>query len=49
MKPVGIENRGGEYVILHKCQSCGAMRKNKAVKDDNFNVILAIASGKSGN
>ncbi|TAL49274.1 RNHCP domain-containing protein [Patescibacteria group bacterium] len=36
MEPVGVELKGGEYTILHRCVSCGFEKRNKAAKDDNF-------------
>lgn len=44
MEPVGIEMRSGEYVILHRCVRCGHEKKNKASKDDNFEVILQLSN-----
>lgn len=44
MEPVGMEVMGGEYTILHRCISCGFEKRNKASKDDNFDVILRLSS-----
>ena len=43
MEPVGLEKKDGEYVILHRCVKCDFERKNKAVKDDNFETILKLS------
>jgi len=48
MEPVGVELKGEEYVILHRCVSCGFEKRNKAAKDDNFDAILLLSSS-SGN
>ena len=42
--PVGIEtsNRKG-YVIVFKCDKCGAIRKNKAAEDDNMDLIIKLS------
>lgn len=45
MKPKSIDLKAGEYVLVHQCQACGFERRNKIVKEDNFNTILEI-SGK---
>lgn len=45
LEPVGIEisNRKG-YVIIHKCKKCGQIRKNKAAKDDNMDLIIKLSA-----
>ena len=45
LEPIGIEisNKKG-YVIVYKCKKCGQIRKNKAAKDDDFNMILKISN-----
>jgi hypothetical protein len=36
LKPVGVEYSGKKgWVILHECQCCGEVRKNKAALDDS--------------
>lgn len=44
LEPIEIEisNKKG-YVIVYRCKKCGAIRKNKAAKDDNFEMILKIS------
>jgi hypothetical protein len=37
MKPVSCENLSGRIIIVHKCVSCGTIRKNKAAKNDKIN------------
>ncbi len=44
MEPVSVELKSGEYVILHRCVSCGFKKRNKAAKEDNFDVILQLSS-----
>ncbi len=43
MEPVGVETRSGEYDIVHKCVKCGFKKRNKSVKEDDFDKILEIA------
>ena len=40
MKPVDIELKNGEYFLTQKCQKCGHARKNKTIKEDNFDKII---------
>lgn len=44
MKPINIEKRGKEYTIIHKCIKCGFERPNKAVKEDNFDMIVQVSA-----
>lgn len=43
MKPVGIEIKSRNYVILYRCEKCGFKRRMKAIKEDNMNVIMELA------
>lgn len=44
LEPTGIEIDGKKgYVIIFKCQKCGAIRKNKAAKDDNMDLIIKLS------
>lgn len=43
MEPVGVEVRGGEYTLLHRCQKCGFERKNKSAQVDDFDAIVALS------
>ncbi len=44
MEPVGIEKKGREYNILHKCTKCGFEKTNKANKNDNFQMIIQVSA-----
>ena len=45
LEPIGIEidSKKG-YVIIFKCQKCGMIRKNKAAKDDNMDLIIELST-----
>lgn len=43
MKPIAIEQRGGEVLIIQKCQSCRAQKKNKLEPVDNYDIILELS------
>ena len=32
------------YVIIYRCQKCGAIRKNKAANDDNMDLIISLTA-----
>lgn len=44
MEPIGVETKGGKYVILHRCVSCGLEKRNKAAKYDNSDTIIKLSS-----
>jgi RNHCP domain len=50
LEPVGVEQSGKKgWVIVHRCQKCGDIRRNKAALDDpnqpdDFDVIIKISS-----
>ena len=45
LEPVSIEiNSKKGYVIVYRCKKCGAIRKNKAAKDDNMDLIIDLSS-----
>lgn len=45
LKPVSVEidSKKG-YVIIFKCERCGAIRRNKAADDDNMNLIIELSA-----
>ena len=44
LKPVGVETKKGEYVLVFKCEKCGITTRNKVANDDDFNEILKIST-----
>ena len=49
LEPIGLEiNSKKGYVIIFKCKKCGAIRKNKAAKDDNMDLIIELSSRSGG-
>ncbi len=49
MQPVRIEKKGKDYTIIHRCVRCGVEKPNKAVKEDNFQMIVQIAAENAKN
>ncbi len=47
MEPVDIELKDGKYVIVHRCQKCGFIRRNKLCDDDNFQTVLELSRTKT--
>ena len=45
LEPIRVEISSKKgYVIVYKCQKCGAIRKNKAAKDDNMDIIIKLSA-----
>ncbi|MEQ1499934.1 MAG: RNHCP domain-containing protein [Parcubacteria group bacterium] len=47
MEPVRVEKNGREYNIIHKCVKCGFEKPNKAVKEDDFQMIIQVSAENS--
>ena len=44
MEPIAIAVRGtGEWVLVHRCTECGALRLNRTAGDDNPLMLLRLA------
>lgn len=44
MEPIRVEVKKVEYTIIHKCEVCGLERPNKAVPEDNFQMLVQISA-----
>lgn len=45
LEPISLEmNNKKGYVIIFKCKKCGSIRKNKAAKDDNIDLLIDLSS-----
>ncbi len=45
LEPMSLEIDGKKgYIIVFKCKKCGSIRKNKAAKDDNMDLIIDLSS-----
>lgn len=45
MLAVSLENKNGQQYIVHQCEKCGFVRRNKVSPNDNFEAILALSNG----
>ena len=44
MEPIAVwVRRNGEWAIIHRCQTCGAVRTNRIAGDDNELVLMSLA------
>ena len=46
MEPVDLELKDGKYIIVHRCQRCGFVRRNKVDEGDNFNAVIDLSRKK---
>lgn len=47
LEPISVEIDAKKgYVIIFKCKKCGAIKKNKAAKDDNIDMIINLSVNK---
>ena len=45
LEPVSMEIDGKKgYVIVFRCKKCGAIRRNKAAKGDNMDLLIDLSS-----
>jgi rubrerythrin len=49
MKPIDVEVKNGEYILVHVCQICGLKKKNKMAKNDNLESMFKINIDKFKN
>jgi hypothetical protein len=47
MGPVGVEIKNKEYTITHKCVKCGHIKPNRAVPEDNFQMLIQVSAENS--
>ena len=48
MRPTAVEARSGKQVIVHRCERCGFMRRNKTTAADDFEAILEVMRSAVG-
>ncbi|MEM8777365.1 MAG: RNHCP domain-containing protein [Cyanobacteria bacterium P01_G01_bin.49] len=44
MEPIRVEFKKGNYLIVHRCLSCGFEKRNKTARDDNFDLLVILAA-----
>lgn len=50
MEPIAVWVRNnGEWAIIHRCKSCGALSSNRVAADDNPMKLMSIAMRPIGN
>jgi hypothetical protein len=44
MRPIGVENKAGEHIILHECVDCGFRKRNIAANDDDLDKLIELSN-----
>ena len=44
MAPIAVTEKGGEYIITHKCEVCAHTKPNRTAEEDDFGMIVELAS-----
>ena len=46
MQPISSVKSGGDWYVVQKCLKCSHERRNKVQKEDSFDAMILITSGK---
>lgn len=46
MKPVAIEGTQKSYMIVHRCLTCGYMKRNSVAEADSFDAVALVAKNR---
>lgn len=44
MEPISVAEKGGEYIITHRCQDCAHTKPNRTSADDEFSKIVSLSA-----
>jgi len=47
MRPIGIESKNGETMIIHRCEKCGKVARVHAAPDDDVDAIIKLSADES--
>ncbi len=43
LKPIRVEREHDNFVIIYKCEKCGAIKRNSAASNDNHELLMKFA------
>lgn len=43
MAPIALEQSGKGYIIVHRCEDCGMIRRNKVLEDDCWDRVIELS------
>lgn len=44
MRPIGAESSRGKWMILHRCEKCGATRRVHVAEKDNMDAVIRLTT-----
>ena len=44
MEPIAIGTRREEWILIHRCRTCGVLHANRSAGDDDALQLLSIAA-----
>lgn len=44
MKPVGLDQKSGEFVVIHKCVKCGEVKRVRVSKHDDQKALRKLVN-----
>ncbi len=44
MKPIAVEKSGDDFIITHKCEKCGKIKRQHTCDADNTDAIIALSA-----
>lgn len=47
MRPISAEKSGDEFIITHKCETCGKTKRQRTTDADNIDAIIQITADNS--
>lgn len=47
MIPIDVDSNSKKgYIIIHRCENCGVITRNKHASDDDFDAIITLSKSK---
>ena len=47
MTPIAVESDGDKFIITHKCEICGKIKRQRTYDDDDMDAIIEISKNNS--
>ena len=47
MRPISVESDGAKFIITHKCEKCGKIKRQRTSDDDDIDAIIEISRDNS--
>ena len=42
MRPVAIDFEKGSYILIHRCEECGEIKRNHVAPEDDFDKVIEV-------